>query len=116
MNLMRTLLSVGTRMLRLMPDEITQTAAHRSQIALQDTAAGRTIANYIRSQGLDADGLEVRYNRRAESLLVYGVVKNTRMRDRILHCCSHVARVHSVVDQMEILDGPRAGTTVLAAT
>ena len=116
MNLMHTLRNVGTRLFRLIPNEVTQTAAQRAQIALQDTAAGRTIANYIRSQGLDAEGLEVKYNRRAEALLVYGVVKNIRMRDRILHCCSHVERVHSVVDRMEILDEPREGTTFLAAT
>ena len=116
MNLILTLRKIGDRLFNLQPGEANQTDAQRAQRTLQDAAAGRTIANYVRSQGLDAEGLEVRYNRLAETLLVYGVVKDMGMRDRIMHCCGHVARVHSVVDRMEILDGSREGTTTLVAS
>lgn len=92
----------GLRMLRLVSNPAELPLAERIRLADRDTAAGITIAKYIRSRGAHADGLDVQYQPATGTLFIYGTVADLHSRDRILGCCADVARVARVVDRMRL--------------
>jgi len=106
MNLIHALCSAGSTIFRLSPDRPAPTQVEQDRQVERDIVAGSTITKYIRSQGLDGDGLEVKYNPATRALFIYGTVTDVKMRDRILTCCHHVARVSRVVDRMLVRDAP----------
>lgn len=106
MNLIQAIRVVGSRIFHAAPLTATVSAVDRTRRAERDAAAGHTIAKYIRSQGMDADGLDIKYQPLTQTLYVYGTARDMQIRDQILVCCNQVARVAHVVDRMQVRQEP----------
>jgi hypothetical protein len=106
MNLIETLRVAGSRIFPVRSPDARATLIERNRRAERAAAAGHTIAKYIRSQGMDAEGLAITYQPLSQTLFVYGTVTGMQTRDRILVCCNQVARVARVVDRMQVIANP----------
>ncbi|AKM29142.1 peptidoglycan-binding protein LysM [Pandoraea faecigallinarum] len=65
-------------------------------------AAGEAIENYIRSQGLEATGLDAEFDGATRTVKVYGVAADQATKEKILLCCGNVRGVKTVDDQMSV--------------
>ncbi len=65
-------------------------------------AAGDAIEQYIRSQNLDANGLDVKFNGTDSSVTVSGEAKDQATKEKILLCCGNVAGVGQVNDNLTV--------------
>ena len=65
-------------------------------------AAGDAIEQYIRSQNLDANGLDVKFNGTDSSVTVSGEAKDQATKEKILLCCGNVAGVAQVNDELTV--------------
>ena len=65
-------------------------------------AAGQAIEQYIRSQNLDANGLDVKFDGTDSSLTVSGEAKDQATKEKILLCCGNVAGVAQVNDELTV--------------
>jgi len=65
-------------------------------------AAGEAIENYIKSQGLDATGLDAEFDGATRTVKVYGVAADQATKEKILLCCGNVKGVAAVDDQMSV--------------
>jgi nucleoid-associated protein YgaU len=72
--------------------------------ALNATAA-QAIERYIGSQGLKADGLDVKYDGASQTVTVSGVAPDQATREKIVLCCGNVAAVAKVDDLLTVADG-----------
>lgn len=65
-------------------------------------SAGEAIENYIKSQGLDATGLDVEFDGATRTVTAYGVAKDQETKEKILLCCGNVKGVEKVNDKMSV--------------
>ena len=65
-------------------------------------AAGQAIEQYIRSQNLDAEGLDVKFNGGDSSVTVSGQANDQETNEKILLCCGNVAGVGQVNDNLTV--------------
>jgi nucleoid-associated protein YgaU len=66
-------------------------------------AAGKAIAAYIHSMGLQVEALDVNYDAASETVTVAGIVPDQITREKVVLCCGNVASVSSVNDIMTVV-------------
>jgi nucleoid-associated protein YgaU len=71
-------------------------------VAAMNATAGQAIEKYIASQGLKADGLEVRYDGATQTVTVSGVAPDQATKEKIVLCCGNVAAVGKVDDLLTV--------------
>lgn len=81
------------------------TAAAAPDLAAMNATAGQAIEKYIASQGLKADGLDVKYDGASQKVTVSGVAPDQATKEKIVLCCGNVASV-AKVDDMLTVAGP----------
>ena len=74
---------------------------------LNDTAA-QAIERYIGSQGLKADGLDVKYDGASQTVTVSGVAPDQATKEKIVLCCGNVSSVAKVNDLLTVASGAGA--------
>jgi nucleoid-associated protein YgaU len=72
--------------------------------ALNETAA-QAIERYIGSQGLKADGLDVRYDGATQTVTVSGIAPDQATKEKIVLCCGNVSSVAKVNDLLTVASG-----------
>jgi nucleoid-associated protein YgaU len=65
-------------------------------------AAAEAVVDYIHSQSLDANALDVMFDAATSTVNVYGVAEDQETKEKILLCCGNVAGVAHVNDKMEV--------------
>ena len=81
-------------------------AAPRRPTSTRSTPrAGQAIEKYIASQGLKADGLDVKYDGASQTVTVSGVAPDQATKEKIVLCCGNVAAVAKVNDMLTVADG-----------
>ncbi len=73
----------------------------QNQAALS-AAAGKAIADYIGTQGLEVSGLEVSFDAPTSTVTVSGKVPDQATREKVLLCCGNVAGVAAVNDRLVV--------------
>jgi len=76
-----------------------------------NATAGQAIEKYIASQGLKADGLDVKYDGASQTVTVSGVAPDQATREKIVLCCGNVAAVAKVNDMLTVGQGGAAEST-----
>lgn len=77
-------------------------AAEPAAGASNNDAAATAIKEYIHSQKLTANGLEVGFNPTDSSVTVSGEAASQETREKIVLCCGNVAGVAQVHDQLTV--------------
>lgn len=67
-----------------------------------DQVGADAIIKYIRSMGLNAEGLSVAFNSAASEVTVSGVAADQQSKEKILLCCGNVAGVAKVNDELQV--------------
>jgi nucleoid-associated protein YgaU len=70
-----------------------------------NATAGQAIEKYIASQGLKADGLDVKYDGASQTVTVSGVAPDQATKEKIVLCCGNVAAVAKVNDMLTVAQG-----------
>ncbi len=71
-------------------------------VAAASAAAGKAIANYIGTQGLAVEGLNVSFDATSSVVTVAGSVPDQATKEKVLLCCGNVAGVASVNDLLVV--------------
>jgi nucleoid-associated protein YgaU len=71
-------------------------------VAALSAAAGKAIANYIDTQGLAVDGLDVGFDAPSATVTVAGTVGDQATKEKVLLCCGNVAGVSAVNDMLVV--------------
>ncbi len=71
-------------------------------IAAASAAAGKAIGDYIATQGLPTDGLDIGFNASNSTVTVSGTVPDQATKEKVLLCCGNVAGVASVNDMLVV--------------
>jgi len=74
-------------------------------IAALNATAGQAIERYIASQGLKAEGLDVKYDGATQTVTVSGVAPDQATREKIVLCCGNVSSVAKVDDLLTVASG-----------
>ncbi|MDB5757589.1 MAG: peptidoglycan-binding protein LysM [Burkholderia sp.] len=69
--------------------------------ALNDTA-GKAILNYIKTQNLPVDNLEVSFDGASATATVSGQAQDQATREKVVLCCGNIHSVEHVNDQMTV--------------
>ncbi len=72
------------------------------KVAALSAAAGKAIADYIGTQGLSADGLDIAFDAPSATVTVSGVVGDQATKEKIVLCCGNVAGVEKVNDLLTV--------------
>ncbi|MGZ8259246.1 MAG: peptidoglycan-binding protein LysM [Caldimonas sp.] len=80
-------------------------AAPAPDVAALNATAGQAIERYISSQGLGADGLDVKYDGASQTVTVSGVAPDQETKEKIVLCCGNVASVAKVNDMLTVAGG-----------
>jgi nucleoid-associated protein YgaU len=71
-------------------------------VAAMSAAAGKAIADYIGTQNLAVDGLDVGFDAPSGVVTVAGTVADQATKEKVLLCCGNVAGVASVNDMLVV--------------
>ena len=71
-------------------------------IAAMSAAAGQAIADYIGTQGLAVDGLDIAFDAPSGAVTVAGTVGDQATKEKVLLCCGNVSGVSSVNDMLTV--------------
>jgi nucleoid-associated protein YgaU len=74
----------------------------RARVAVLNNKAANAIADYIKGQGLDVQGLHVEFDGATATAKVQGVAANTPVREKAVLCCGNVNGVEKVDDQLTV--------------
>ena len=77
-------------------------AASPEEVARLSATAGQAIPDYIRSQGLEVEGLDVSYDATKTTVTVSGVAADQATKEKVVLCCGNVQAVSSVNDLMTV--------------
>ena len=77
-------------------------AAAPVDVAALNQKAGEAIATYIRSQGLNADNLQVTYDGASHTVTVSGQAPDQATKEKILVAAGNVQHVDKVDDQLSV--------------
>lgn len=77
-------------------------APSQQDVAGLSDKAGDAIENYVRSQGLQVENLDVRFDPRSGVATVSGRVADQATREKVVLCCGNVANVSGVDDQLTV--------------
>ena len=87
------------------PTATSSSAQAQPDIDALNATAGQAIERYIGSQGLKADGLDVKYDGASQTVTVAGVAPDQATKEKIVLCCGNVAAVAKVDDLITVADG-----------
>jgi nucleoid-associated protein YgaU len=71
-------------------------------VAAMSAAAGKAIADYIGTQGLKVDGLDVAFDAPSGTVTVAGTVTDQATKEKVPLCCGNVAGVGAVNDMITV--------------
>jgi nucleoid-associated protein YgaU len=71
-------------------------------IAVLNAAAGKAIADYVGTQSLAVEGLDVSFDGATTTATVSGVVPDQATKEKVLLCCGNVAGVSGVNDMLVV--------------
>jgi nucleoid-associated protein YgaU len=71
-------------------------------VAALNAQAGEAIERYIGTQGLKAEGLDVKYDGASQTVTVRGTAPDQATREKIVLCCGNVSSVAKVDDQLTV--------------
>jgi nucleoid-associated protein YgaU len=71
-------------------------------IAAMSAAAGKAIADYIATQNLPVEGLDVSFDAPSSTVTVAGTVPDQASKEKVLLCCGNVAGVGAVNDMLTV--------------
>jgi nucleoid-associated protein YgaU len=74
----------------------------KARAAQLNAAAAQSILDYIASQGLSAEGLDVAFDGATRTITVSGQASDQQTREKIVLCCGNVQGVGAVDDQMTV--------------
>ena len=80
-------------------------AQAQPDVAALNATAGQAIERYIASQGLKADGLDVKYDGATQTVTVSGVAPDQATKEKIVLCCGNVSSVAKVNDLLTVASG-----------
>jgi nucleoid-associated protein YgaU len=80
-------------------------------VAALNATAGEAIEKYVASQGLKADGLDIKYDGASQTVTVSGVAPDQATKEKIVLCCGNVAAVAKVNDMLTVADGGGQAST-----
>ena len=80
-------------------------AAPAPDVAALNETAGQAIERYIGSQGLKAEGLDVKYDGASQTVTVAGVAPDQETKEKIVLCCGNVSSVAKVNDLLTVAGG-----------
>ena len=86
-------------------------AAPAPDIAALNETAAQAIERYIGSQGLKADGLDVKYDGATQTVTVSGIAPDQATKEKIVLCCGNVSSVAKVNDLLTVASGGEAEST-----
>ncbi len=86
-------------------------SAPQPELTALNATAGEAIEKYISSQGLKADGLDVKYDGSSQTVTVSGVAADQATKEKIVLCCGNVAAVAKVNDMLTVASGGEAEST-----
>jgi nucleoid-associated protein YgaU len=72
-------------------------------VAAMSAAAGKAIADYIGTQGLKVDALDVAFDAPTGTVTVAGSVGDQATKEKVLLCCGNVAGVSKVNDMLTVV-------------
>ena len=83
-----------------------QSAPTPENVAALSAAAGKAIADYIATQGLNVSGLDVGFEATTSTVTVAGTVADQATKEKVLLCCGNVAGVAKVNDML-VVEAPQ---------
>jgi nucleoid-associated protein YgaU len=85
-------------------------------IAALNAAAGKAIVDYVATQSLQVEGLDVAFDGATSTVTVSGVVGDQATKERVLLCCGNVQGVAGVNDMLVVKEAaPEAQWHVVVA-
>ncbi len=102
MSLISFIQEAGEKLFGKTPAAPAAGAAAAPDIAALNATAGQAIENYIASQQLTAEGLDVAYDGASQTVTVSGVAPDQATREKIVLCCGNVAAVAKVNDLLTV--------------
>jgi nucleoid-associated protein YgaU len=79
-----------------------QSAPTPENVAAMSAAAGKAIADYIGTQGLNVSALDVAFDAPTGTVTVAGSVPDQATKEKVLLCCGNVAGVSAVNDMLTV--------------
>jgi nucleoid-associated protein YgaU len=79
-----------------------QAAPTPENVAAMSAAAGKAIADYVGTQGLKVEGLDVGFDAPSGTVTVSGTVPDQATREKVLLCCGNVSGVSAVNDMLTV--------------
>ena len=79
-----------------------QSAPTPENVAALSEVAGKAIADYIATQGLNVSGLDVGFEATTSTVTVAGTVPDQATKEKVLLCCGNVAGVAKVNDMLTV--------------
>jgi nucleoid-associated protein YgaU len=79
-----------------------QSAPTPENVAALSAVAGKAIADYIATQGLNVSGLDVGFEATTSTVTVAGTVPDQATKEKVLLCCGNVAGVAKVIDMLTV--------------
>lgn len=107
MGLLSFIKEAGQKLFNREPDKPDAGATSNDVGTLNDTA-GKAILDYIRSQNLSAENLNVTFDGNTSTATVSGEAPDQATREKIVLCCGNVTSVEHVNDQMTVAGAAQA--------
>ena len=73
-------------------------------IAALNATAGKAVADYVATQGIAVDSLDITFDGATSTVTASGVVGDQATKEKILLCCGNVAGVGAVNDMMTVAE------------
>jgi len=102
MSLMSFIKEAGEKLFGTKPAAAPSAAPTQADVAALSKTAGEAIANYVRAQGLQVEGLNVAFDATTGNVTVSGKVADQATREKVLLCCGNVQHVAAVNDQLTV--------------
>ena len=77
-------------------------AAPAVDVAALNEKAGAAITNYVKSQNLPTDGIDIRFDGATGTVTVSGTVPDQTTKEKLLLCCGNVLYVAAVNDMLVV--------------
>jgi nucleoid-associated protein YgaU len=78
--------------------------APKPDVDALNKAAAQAIAQYIATQNLQVQGLDLRFDAATATVTVAGSVQDQATKEKVLLCCGNVAGVEQVDDRLTVLN------------
>ena len=106
MGMMSFLKEAGEKLFGKGEAKVAQEAAAKAPspetVAALNATAGKAIADYVATQGLAVDGLDIAFDGATSTVTASGVVGDQATKEKVLLCCGNVAGVAAVNDMLTV--------------